>query len=206
MISLTDRRSGASWGINPYPGGIGSSGQWMAPQKYRFNWNAPIVLAPQDPKTVYYGGNVLFKTTNMGHSWEVISPDLTTNDKAKQQSSGGKIVTDNTAAEFHCTILAIGPSPVDPGVIWVGHRRRQRAGDEGRRKELDEYREGDDRPRAECMGEQGRSVALRRGDRLRLGQPLAGRRLRALLLQDDRLRQDVDEDHRAGCPRAGGLT
>jgi photosystem II stability/assembly factor-like uncharacterized protein len=120
VISLTNRRTGASWGINPYPGGIGSSGQWMAPQKYRFNWNAPIVLAPQDPKTVYYGGNVLFRTRNYGHSWEVISPDLTTNDKAKQQTSGGKIVTDNTAAEFHCTIISIGPSPVDPGVIWVG--------------------------------------------------------------------------------------
>jgi len=120
VISLTDRRSGVSWGINPYPGGIGSSGQWMAPQKYRFNWNAPIVLAPQDPKTVYYGGNVLFKTTSYGHSWAVISPDLTTNDKSKQQSSGGKIVTDNTAAEFHCTIISIGPSPVDANVIWVG--------------------------------------------------------------------------------------
>jgi len=120
VISLTDRRTGASWGINPYPGGIGSSGQWMAPQKYRFNWNAPIVLAPQDPKTVYYGGNVLFRTKNYGQSWEAISPDLTTNDKTKQQSSGGKIVTDNTAAEFHCTIIAIGPSPVDANVIWVG--------------------------------------------------------------------------------------
>jgi hypothetical protein len=69
---------------------------------------------------VYYGGNVLFRTTNYGHSWDVVSPDLTTNDKAKQQSSGGKIVTDNTAAEFHCTIISIGPSPVDPNVIWVG--------------------------------------------------------------------------------------
>jgi photosystem II stability/assembly factor-like uncharacterized protein len=120
VISLTNRKTGASWGINPYPGGIGSSGQWMAPQKYRFNWNAPIVLSPQDPKTVYYGGNVLFRTTDYGHSWDVISPDLTTNDRAKQQTSGGKIVTDNTAAEFHCTIIAIGPSPVDPNVIWVG--------------------------------------------------------------------------------------
>jgi photosystem II stability/assembly factor-like uncharacterized protein len=120
VISLTNRKAGASWGINPYPGGIGSSGQWMAPQKYRFNWNAPIVLSPQDPKTVYYGGNVLFRTASYGRSWDVISPDLTTNDKAKQQSSGGRIVTDNTAAEFHCTIISIGPSPVDPNVIWVG--------------------------------------------------------------------------------------
>jgi photosystem II stability/assembly factor-like uncharacterized protein len=120
VISLTDRRTGASWGINPYPGGIGSSGQWMAPQKYRFNWNSPIVLSPQDPGIVYFGGNVLFRSANHGESWTVISPDLTTNDKAKQQSSGGKIVTDNTAAEFHCTIIAIGPSPVDANVIWAG--------------------------------------------------------------------------------------
>ncbi|MEI6667060.1 MAG: hypothetical protein WCP29_02810 [Acidobacteriota bacterium] len=120
VISLTDTRSGASWGINPYPAGIGSSGQWMAPQKYRFNWNAPILLSPQDPKTVYFGGNVLFKTTNYGQSWAVISPDLTTNDKAKQKSSGGQIVTDNTAAEFHCTIITIAPSPLDANLIWVG--------------------------------------------------------------------------------------
>ncbi|MEW5983855.1 MAG: hypothetical protein AB1806_16000 [Acidobacteriota bacterium] len=120
VISLTNRKTRASWGVNPYPGGIGSSGQWMAPQKYRFNWNAPIVLSPQDPMTVYYGGNVLFRTTDRGHSWEVISPDLTTNDKEKQKSSGGQIVTDNTAAEFHCTIISIGPSPLDANLIWVG--------------------------------------------------------------------------------------
>ncbi len=120
VISLTDLQSGASWAINPYPAGIGSSGQWMAPQRYRFNWNAPIVLSPQDPKTVYFGGNVLFKTTNYGHSWTVISTDLTTNDKEKQKSSGGQIVTDNTAAEFHCTIITIAPSPVDANVIWAG--------------------------------------------------------------------------------------
>jgi photosystem II stability/assembly factor-like uncharacterized protein len=120
VISLTDTRTGASWGIDPYPNRIGSVGDAMENHKYRFNWNSPIVLSPQDPKTVYFGGNVLFKTTNYGQSWEVISPDLTTNDKSKQKSSGGAIVTDNTAAEFHCTILTIAPSPLDPNVIWVG--------------------------------------------------------------------------------------
>ncbi len=88
--------------------------------KYRFNWNPPIHMSPHDSKTVYYGGNVVFKTTNRGHSWEVISPDLTTDDKSKQQSSGGPVVTDNTAAEFHCTILTIAESPAKAGVIWVG--------------------------------------------------------------------------------------
>jgi photosystem II stability/assembly factor-like uncharacterized protein len=119
-ISLTDTMSGNTRSIHPYPKETGSSGNAIAGYKYRFNWNPPIVASPHDPKTVYYGGNVLFKTTNYGHSWQEISPDLTTNDKTKQQSSGGPVVVDNTAAEFHCTILAIAESPVKPGVIWVG--------------------------------------------------------------------------------------
>ncbi|HSB08780.1 MAG TPA: hypothetical protein VLM38_04675 [Blastocatellia bacterium] len=119
-ISLTDTNSGNTRSIHPYPKETGSSGNAIAGYKYRFNWNPPIAASPHDPKTVYYGGNVLFKTTNYGHSWQEISPDLTTNDKSKQQSSGGPVVVDNTAAEFHCTILAIAESPVKPGVIWVG--------------------------------------------------------------------------------------
>ncbi len=119
-ISLTDTNSGNTRSIHPYPKEVGSSGNAIAGYKYRFNWNPPIVASPHDPKTVYFGGNVLLKTTNYGHSWQEISPDLTTNDKSKQQSSGGPVVVDNTAAEFHCTILAIAESPVKAGVIWVG--------------------------------------------------------------------------------------
>jgi hypothetical protein len=91
----------------------------MANHKHRFNWNSPIVLGP-DGTTVYFGGEVVFRSTNHGQSWDIISPDLTTNDKSKQQSSGEPIVVDNTAAEFHCTILTIAPSKLDPNVIWVG--------------------------------------------------------------------------------------
>jgi len=69
---------------------------------------------------VYFGGEVVFKSTDHGQSWTIISQDLTTNDKTKQQSSGEPIVVDNTAAEFHCTILTIAPSFADPNVIWVG--------------------------------------------------------------------------------------
>ncbi|MGE5245959.1 MAG: VPS10 domain-containing protein [Betaproteobacteria bacterium] len=120
VISVMDTRSGASRAISPYPNRIGSVGDAMENHKYRYNWNSPIVLSPQDGQTVYFGGDVLFKTTNHGQSWTAISPDLTTNDKNKQKSSGGPIVTDNTAAEFHCTIITIAPSPVDANVIWVG--------------------------------------------------------------------------------------
>ncbi|MFN8572427.1 MAG: hypothetical protein U0132_10250 [Gemmatimonadaceae bacterium] len=119
-IILTDIRSGDQRSIHPYPNRVGSAGDAMENHKYRFNWNAPIVLDPNDPKTVYFGGNVLFKTTNFGQSWTEISPDLTTNDKSKQRSSGGPIVVDNTAAEFHSTLITIAPSPKDGNVIWAG--------------------------------------------------------------------------------------
>jgi len=119
VLSVTDVRSGTDRNITPYPNRVGSVGDAMENHKHRFNWNSPIALAA-DGTTVYFGGEVLFKSTNHGQSWEIISPDLTTNDKNKQKSSGEPIVTDNTAAEFHCTILTIAPSMVDPNVIWVG--------------------------------------------------------------------------------------
>jgi hypothetical protein len=106
--------------IHPYPKITGSAGDAIKDHKYRFNWDSPIHISPHDPKTVYFGGNVLFKTTDEGYSWEVISPDLTTNDKSKQLTSGGEIYQDNTAAEFHCSILTIAESHVQEGVIWVG--------------------------------------------------------------------------------------
>ncbi len=87
---------------------------------YRYNWNSPIHISPHDPKTVYTGGNFLFKSTDRGQSWEIISPDLTANDPAKQIDSGGPITPDNTGAEMHCTILTVAESPVEKDVIWVG--------------------------------------------------------------------------------------
>jgi photosystem II stability/assembly factor-like uncharacterized protein len=120
MLNLTDTRTGAQKTIYPYPNRVGSVGDAMLSHKYRFNWNSPIALSPQNPKVVYFGGNVLFKSTDYGFSWQVISPDVTTNDPKKLGDSGGPIVVDNTAAEFHCTIITIAPSPLDSNVIWVG--------------------------------------------------------------------------------------
>jgi photosystem II stability/assembly factor-like uncharacterized protein len=87
---------------------------------YRFNWNSPILISPHDSKTVYTGGNYLFKTTDGGHEWQIISPDLSTNDSEKQKDSGGPITPDNTGAEIHCTIITISESPMKSGVIWCG--------------------------------------------------------------------------------------
>ncbi len=88
--------------------------------KYRFNWNTPIIPSPHDPNTVYVGGNVVLKSTDFGTTWTVISPDLTTNDPEKQKDAGGPVWVENTTAEFHCTIISLAESPVQPGVIWVG--------------------------------------------------------------------------------------
>ncbi len=87
----------------------------------RFNWNAAIAADPFDAKSVYYGSQFVHKSTNRGNTWEVISPDLTTNDTSKQkQLQSGGLTLDVTAAENHTTILAIAPSPVKAGVIWAG--------------------------------------------------------------------------------------
>ncbi|MFQ6045348.1 MAG: WD40/YVTN/BNR-like repeat-containing protein, partial [Gemmatimonadales bacterium] len=120
VFMITDMRSGATRRIHPYPNRIGSAGDAMLGHKYRFNWDSPIHISPHDPGTVYIGGNVVFKSTDYGHSWQEISPDLTTGDTTKQLSSGGEIYQDNTAAEFHTTVLTIAESPVQSGVIWAG--------------------------------------------------------------------------------------
>ncbi len=120
VFMLTDMRSGATRRIHPYPNKIGSSGDAMLGHRYRFNWDAPIHISPHDPATVYIGGNHVFRSRDQGHSWEELSPDLTTRDTTKQLTSGGDIYQDNTAAEFHTTIVTIAESPVRAGIIWAG--------------------------------------------------------------------------------------
>ncbi len=89
--------------------------------KFRFNWNSGIAQDPFDNKTIYYGSQYVHRSTNKGASWEVISPDLTTNNKAQQaQDSSGGLTLDITGAENYNTILAIALSYKEPGVIWVG--------------------------------------------------------------------------------------
>ncbi|MGA9574067.1 MAG: hypothetical protein WBS20_08990, partial [Lysobacterales bacterium] len=95
-------------------------GWGAADLKYRFNWNFPIMISPHDPGTLYAAGNVLFKTTDEGQTWQAISPDLTRNIKSKQGSSGGPITKDNTSVEYYGTIFAVAESPLRPGVIWTG--------------------------------------------------------------------------------------
>jgi len=118
LITRQDHRTGQSRDINAWPDN--TMGYGVEAMKYRFQWSYPIAFSPHDPKTLYIGANVLLKTTNEGQSWDVISPDLTRNDKSKMGTSGGPITQDNTSIEYYCTIFTFEESPVTKGVIWVG--------------------------------------------------------------------------------------
>ena len=89
--------------------------------RVRFNWNSAIAMDPFDNSTLYFGSQFVHKSTNKGNTWDIISPDLTTNDpeKQKQHESGG-LTMDATGAENYTTILAIEPSPIEKGLLWVG--------------------------------------------------------------------------------------
>ena len=89
--------------------------------KHRYQWNAGFAVDPFKPATIYYGSQFVHRSPDKGRTWEIISPDLTTNDPKKQkQAESGGLTLDVTNAENHTTILCIAPSPVQEGVIWVG--------------------------------------------------------------------------------------
>ncbi|MBT8307293.1 MAG: hypothetical protein KJN85_10175 [Maribacter sp.] len=92
-----------------------------AKTKLRFNWNAAIGQDPFDDNTVYFGSQFVHKSSDKGLTWEVISPDLTTDDPEKQkQAESGGLTMDATGAENHCTLLVIEPSPVEKNMLWAG--------------------------------------------------------------------------------------
>jgi len=97
-----------------------ASGEAAADLEQRFAWTYPIVFSPHDPNTLYVGGNRIMKSTDEGHSWEAISPDLTRADPSTLQITGGPINRDGAGAEVYATVFALAESPHQPGVIWAG--------------------------------------------------------------------------------------
>lgn len=90
-------------------------------EKLRFNWNAPMAISSHVPDRFYMGSQFLHLSDDMGDTWSIISPDLTTNDPLKQdQTKSGGLSVDNSGAENHTTIFTIAESPLDKDIIWIG--------------------------------------------------------------------------------------
>lgn len=119
-IQRTDFSTGLSANVKPLNTGTSGESAFVYDMPARFNWTTPIEVDANDPNTLYLGANRLYKSTNGGHDWTAISPDLTSNDKSKQQASGGVVDLDMTGAETADTILSIGLSRSDKNTIWVG--------------------------------------------------------------------------------------
>ncbi len=117
-LSRLDHKTGENRAISVWPDNPMGAGADV--QKFRFQWNFPIFFSPHNPKRLYCAGNALFVTENEGASWEQISPDLTTNDKSKQLSSGGPITQDNTSVEYYCTIFTATESWIEKDLLWTG--------------------------------------------------------------------------------------
>ena len=118
LVTRWDKRTMQMQDITVWP--LDFSGHGAKDMKYRLGWTEPIVISPHDPDVIYTAGNLVFKSTNRGVSWTAISPDLTRNDKSKQESSGGPITKDNTSVEFYDTVFTIAESPVQKDLLWAG--------------------------------------------------------------------------------------
>ncbi|MES2881950.1 MAG: glycosyl hydrolase, partial [Bacteroidota bacterium] len=117
-LSRLDHKTGENRAVSPWPDNPMGAGADVL--KYRFQWNFPIFFSPHNPKRLYAAGNVLFATENEGATWEQVSPDLTTNDKSKQASSGGPITKDNTSVEYYSTIFTATESALEKDLLWTG--------------------------------------------------------------------------------------
>ena len=118
-LFIFKRRSREYTYTQPYFTSV-QQGYNIATSPYRFNWESPIGFAPWDARIAWFGGNVVFQSTDGGYRWRPISPDLTRNDKAHQAPAGGPITHDVTGAEYTDTILDIEGSPLSRGEIWAG--------------------------------------------------------------------------------------
>jgi photosystem II stability/assembly factor-like uncharacterized protein len=116
-LDIFDIRTKTARDVRAWP----EAGYGYAPAdlKYRWHWNFPMTISKHNHNKVLIGSQYVHQTTNGGQSWEIISPDLTTNDKTHQQNSGG-ISNDNLFTYDGCTLYAIAESPVKEGLIWTG--------------------------------------------------------------------------------------
>ncbi len=195
LLTRINRRTGEQRAINVWPDNpMGFSAGDLAE---RFQWTFPIVIAPTDPNTLYVTSQHVWKSTNEGQTWTRISPDLTRHDPSTLGPSGGPITLDQTGVETYAVVFTLAPSAVDGQVIWAGSDdgfvHVTRNGGTSWEKVTPP-----DLPAVHAH-QPDRSVAARRRHRVSGRQPVSARGSRAVCLQDERLRQDLEEDRHAAC-------
>ncbi|MGB5500054.1 MAG: glycosyl hydrolase [Maribacter sp.] len=104
--------------VMPYPTRV--TGEQPKNLKYRANWNGPVIVSPHNPKVIYYGSQYVMKSIDRGVTWEVLSEDLTRNNKEHQGKGGKPISNEQITAESYNNLFNIEESPIKEGVIWVG--------------------------------------------------------------------------------------
>ncbi len=118
FLTRFDRRTGQVQSIQQWPEDI--SGHAAVTQKYRYTWTMPIVISSHNPDVLYHTSQFVFRSTDGGHSWKEISPDLTRNDKSRQQDSGGPITKDQYSVEYYDVVFTLAESPKQESVLWAG--------------------------------------------------------------------------------------
>jgi photosystem II stability/assembly factor-like uncharacterized protein len=118
FITRYDRKKQLMQVVSVWP--LDTSGRGAAELEHRFQWTEPLLISPHDPDVLYTASEVVWKSTDHGASWTAISPDLTRNDKSKQQPSGGPITLDITSVEYYDTVFALAESPKQKDLLWAG--------------------------------------------------------------------------------------
>ncbi len=118
VLTRFDRRTNQTQSIQEWP--EDANGFSAADRKYRYTWTMPLLISPNNPDVIYHTSQYVFRSNDSGRSWTTISPDLTRNDKSKQQDSGGPITKDQYTVEYYDVIFALAESPKQEGLLWAG--------------------------------------------------------------------------------------
>jgi photosystem II stability/assembly factor-like uncharacterized protein len=118
IFTRFDRRTGQAQSIQQRP--MIPDGHPAAGQKYRYTWTMPLLVSQHNPDVIYHSSQFVFRSADQGRSWTTISPDLTRNDKSKQQDSGGPITKDQYTVEYYDVVFSLAESPKQDGVLWAG--------------------------------------------------------------------------------------
>jgi photosystem II stability/assembly factor-like uncharacterized protein len=118
ILTRFDRSTNQVQSIQEWP--EDNDGYPASATKYRFTWTMPIVISSHNPDVLYHTAQFVFRSADGGRSWTTISPDLTRNDKSKQQDAGGPITKDQASVEYYDVIFSLAESPKQEGVLWAG--------------------------------------------------------------------------------------